>query len=344
MPVSPQHLCIDLATREDASGIAELMQEPMPGAIRLRQITVAHAPGLRRNAVVVRAATGRILGHGAREVRLLHLCGERRLVGYLHGLRRATELVGDGLRLARALTRLHATRGADEANHDITAILSQNHRARRVLEGGLPGAPAYHHLADYCTTVISGAVAARWGVADIRVRQLPGEALAAGQAMIDDGAVEYAPVTQVVDDPESWWSAWCGDRLVGVVRRVDRAHELRWNVAGYQPALGLARSIVNLGLRLAARPTLPAPGADLSLIHAAHLTVPDGDPVVVRALLGALARVDPDRRVVWGLGVGHGLRPAFDRLPAWRLDSRIYAVGPRPETVTGVVSPEAAWL
>ncbi len=339
---------VALALPGDAAAIAALLATPLPGALRLVLAAPAAAcaphedAGVRHHAVVVRSAAGAVLGHGARTVRRLRGAAGWGWTGYLHGLRRSDDLAGDGRRLAAALHELQATRRDDECAHDLTAILSANRRARRVLEGGLPGAPAYRHLGDYRTVVLVAAGAARWQAAGITLRAGLAHAADAVRAMVAEQAGGYALAADFA--AAGWWTAWRGERLVGAVRAVDRRAEQVAAVDGYATGLGLARPLLNVALRFAGRPTLPAPGADLGLIYAAHLTVPDADPNVVRTLLAAVARASDARRVVWGLGAGHALRTALMRLPGWNLDSRLYAVGGPPSAGAPAASPEAAWL
>ncbi len=341
-------LRIALAQPGDAMAIAALLATPLPGALRLVLAAPASACAphrsaeIRHHAVVVRTPQDEVLGHGARTVRRLRGAAGWVWTGYLHGLRRSEALRGDGRRLAAALRELQATRAEAECDHDLTAILAANQRARRVLEGGVPGAPAYHHLGDYRTLVVAAAGAARWRAGGIILR--PGLEGAGDEvrAMIARQAGGYALAADL--GAAGWWTAWRGVRLVGAVRAVDRRAEQVAAVAGYAPGLGLVRPLLNLAWRCTGRPTLPAPGADLDLVHAAHLTVPAGDPAVVRALLAAVARTRGAARVAWGLGEGHQLRPALERLPGWRIDSRLYAVGGAQHAAAPAASPESAWL
>ncbi|MBA2480921.1 MAG: hypothetical protein H0V44_09675 [Planctomycetes bacterium] len=338
---------IDWAHASDAPAISDLLAQPLPGSVRM--VLGDHVDGcvprdeprLRHHAIVVRDDAGRVLAHGARTVRPLRIGDGVGWVGYLHGLRRDPALAGDGLRLVRALARLRETRRTDEAAHDLTAILSSNSVARRVLEGGLPGAPAYHHLSDYRTVVLSTAAAARWTDVAVRICFSPAWAIDAVQRMVDRHAADYAPSDAVTT---SWLTAWRGDRLVGAMRVVDRRNERREILAGYAPWLSAVRPALNPWLRLSGRPTLPAPGRPLSLAYASQLTVPDADPIVVKALLAAGSGTAQAQRLAVGLTARHPLSPCIDRLPAWRIDSRIYAVGACPAPSLRLLSPEAAWL
>jgi hypothetical protein len=332
------------ARPEDAAAIAALLGVAMPGALRLALAEAAagcaprESSELRHHAVVARGPDSSVLAHGARTVRRLRLGGGIHWVGYLHGLRRADALAGEGRLLARALTHLRETRRDDEVDHDLTAILTGNHRARRVLEGGLPGAPAYRFIGGYRTSIVCARVAARWRTHAV-VRQLPIEAVAQAQELVDRQAGDYAPAA-VVD--ATWLSAWLGDRLAGVVHLVDRRDDRRERIVGYTPWLRWLRPLANAGLGCAGMPTLPRAPAEIDLVYAAYLTVVAGGADTVRALVAGIARAANARLIALGHGAAHPLAEAVAALPAWRIDSRLYAVGERPMPCDA--SPEAAWL
>lgn len=321
------------ATADDAAGIAALLTQPLPGPLRL----ALAAPGgaLRSHAVVVRGGDGRILGHGARSVRRCWLGGRPTLIGYLHGLRRDPALAGAGRALARGIADLAATRAADEADHDLTAILAGNARARRVLER-LPGAPAYHALGGYRTAVLAARrFAGAAGLTDWEPTAV--------QALIDGAARDYAVVADVAATADEWVVLGAPAAPTAAARVVvpDPAPA---RVVGYAPWLAALRPLANAALAVRGHPTLPAAGTALRLAFIAHLACPP-DRRALLALLAAAARSARARgadRLVLGLGDGDPLRPLVDALPAWRLDSLLYAVGARPVGVRP--SPEAAWL
>jgi hypothetical protein len=353
LPMRASSSRLDWAQSADADGIAALLAQPLPGAIRIalqpdaaRCIPRADAD-VRHHAMVIRGDHGRILAHGSRSVRRLWLGGRPRWVGYLGGLRRDETLAGGGRRLALGLARLAQTRADDEADHDLTSILSANQRARRVLEGGLPGSPSYHHLGDYRTLVFRPRALADvslppgWSLGPLRRDET-----AAVQDLVDKNALDYAPVVTVADAPADWSVLRHGDAVVGAARLWDRRSEQRVLVDGYAPALRTLRGAANLLLHASGRPTLPPAGTVLQLAHAAHLTCP-AQPFAPRALLAAIARQAETRGcalLAIGLGRHHPCLRLLENLPAWRLDSRLYAVGVRPILGVTGAHPEAALL
>ncbi len=347
-------LRLDDATAEDGPAIAGLLAQPLPGEVRLAIIPSVAAcvprcdAECRHQAVVVRDRDGLVQAHGARTVRRLWLGGQPRWVGYLGGLRRSATLAGDGRRLARALVCLTGTRAGDEVGHDFTSILTANARALRVLTGGLSGAPVYQHLIAYRTWVVAVAALTRRAVSDQwHAARLADADVAEVQALVDAEASDYAPVVEVGATCQDWWVLRQAGRIVGCARLWDRRQDRRVVFVGYAPALRVIRPLVNLAQRLSAKPTLPPSGSTLASVHVAHLTLPSRDPQALAVLLHALGAAARNRgcdRVVIGLGAGHGLYQAIDRLPARWLDSRLFTVGRQMALADRCVSPEAALL
>lgn len=338
---------LDWARPEDAEAIASLLSEPLPGSVHL---SLADDPAeyeprenaeLRHQAIVVRNH-GRILAHGARTVRRIWLNGRKCWAGYLHGLRRSQDLAGDGRRLAMGLARLRDSQRADESDYDFTAIFSDNSRARRVLESGIPGAPHYHFLSEYRTSIVSTKFARRLPANEIQVRPCPPEAMDDVQELVDRHSPEYSPAVAI--NP-AWLTAWHADRIVGAACVIDRNRQRKIMVSGYAWKLALARPIMNGALRLRKMPLLPKPPASIDVRYVAHVTVPDGNREVLLALIRKAASLCPmTAKIVLGFGRNHELSASVESLPAWRFSSRIYAVGGMPAAQSKTISPEAAWL
>ena len=345
---------LEMACAQDAPGIAALLAAPMPGAVQLALVPSVNScmprneMALRHHALVARGADGNILAHGSRSVRRLWLGGKPRWVGYLGGLRRDTSLAGAGRSLAHGLAQLALTRADDEAEHDFTAILTANHQARRVLEGGLRGAPTYHHIGDFRTwicaskTLASAKPPVGWSIGKLR-----SDEISTVQRLVDDHARNYALVVCVADAVDDWLVLRRGDQPVGCVRLWDRREDQRVMVVRYAQVLGRLRTLANVALRVTRRPTLPVPGTALELGYLAHWTCPEIDPAIVCALLAAVARLAIERgcdSLAMGLNLKHPCASVVDAFPAWRLNSRLYAVGTRPSLSDFGPSPEVALL
>jgi hypothetical protein len=343
------------ACAADASGIAALLAQPLPGRIQLAlspsiaSCTPRNSPQIRHHALVAHDVTGRVIAHGSRSVRQLWLNGKPRWIGYLGGLRREVELAGAGRRLASGLAQLSATRLNDEEDHDLTSILDDNDTARRVLEANLPGAPTYHFLGEYrthiCLSKILGnyKIPAGWAITSLRT-----EMINSVQQLVDKHALDYAPVVRVSESPKDWLVLCRSGEPVGCVCIIDRRTQQGVTVAGYSSGFGQLRPLINVALHLTRRPALPRAGTSLELAFVAHLCAPAGETMVVRSLLTAAAREAAIRgchHIAIGLGRLHPHATIANKLPAWRLDSRLYAVGacPLPLTHQGP-NPEAAWL
>ena len=339
---------LSFAGPDDGPAIAELLAEPLPGAIGLVLGERAHllAPHInahcRHQAMILRDSQGRVQAHGARTVRRLLINGQPQWVGYLHGLRqRAGILTSDGRRLGRGLSRLCQARAADEADHDFTSILATNARAQRVLGGRIPGAPPYRWLADYRTTIIDRRHARRWHGRGVQVTAARSSDLPQLSHWRMAHAAAYSPAWD--DETAGWWLAWRERQLVGALRIIDRRGE-RCERLSYSRRVTRWRPLLNPLLRLARRLPLPADGGALDAIYAAGLSVPGDDPRALRALLGTVAREYNAAAIILGLGRNHALSPVVDALPAWRIDSLLFRVGGIAQEPDPSASPEAAWL
>lgn len=295
-----------LTDRDDADVRALLRRRPMEGRIRVALTRdpdsriAAAVEGERHATWIARDGGGRLLGFGTRSVRRVWLVGTPVRLGYL-GQLRATEGACGLRRLAEGYDRLRAGRRADELPFDLTAILADNLPARRLLERGLPGLPRYRPLAEIETLVIPAA-RGRWRRGDPAVRRL---AEGDRRRLSDFFRAElrhrpFAPVWSAEDfEPggrarglslDDFRAVEEGGRMVAAAALWDQRAYKQAVIDGYAGWLGALRPLVNLGLGLLGRPTLPPPGSELPLAFVAALTVAGGDADRGTALIEALRR------------------------------------------------------
>lgn len=347
---------VELARRDDEPGIRALLRaQAMGGAVRLafaREPDLALACGVegeRHHAAVVReAASGRVVGYGSRAVRQVWVNGERARLGYLGQLRRAPPATGRLHLLAEGFDLLDQTRREDELPGDLTSILADNTTARGLLERGLPRLPVYQPLGRLVTLILRsrrGGGSARPGVRIATAADLP--AIAA--CLQENGRrFQLAPLWTPADlASEARCRGLCatdfslamdGERLIGCLALWDQRGFKQTVVAGYAPALGRSRRLLNLALALAGRPRLPPPGSTLALAYLSHLAV-DGDREDVALALVSSALALARRRgldyAALALAEGNPLLPAVARsFPARRLVSVLYLVQPRGAAAT----------
>jgi hypothetical protein len=301
------------ATAADDPAIRALLHaRPMDGAIR---VALTRDPDWRRAAAVEgergltlvfhHPADGRFLGFAARSVRRRYIDGKPTWVGYLGQLRAVAGSVGLG-RLRRGYERFREARRPDEAPFDLTAILTDNHPARRLLERGLPGLPPYRPLAELETLILS---TTRRHLRSRRRRgdkgRSPGAAvplsmLETGPATVPDflafleGQLRHRPFAPVwtAEDftprgrardltPDDVFVLRQEGRVVATGALWDQRAFKQTVIQGYAPWLGALRPLVNFGLRLGqglglgavGQPPLPPPGTVLPLAYLACFAV-----------------------------------------------------------------------
>lgn len=334
---------------DDAAIRALLRSHPMDGTIRLtleREPSVwlaAVVEGRRHHTVVLREpSSGRLVAMGSRAVRLAWVDGRPAWLGYLAQLRRLPEARAHRRTLAQGYAACEATRQADELAYDLTAIVSDNRAARRLLERGLPGLPVYRPWSELVTLTFP--VGRRPRRPPGRVERGSEELLPAIAACLERNGRRYqfAPVWRPSDlgDPARCRGLSPGDffvvrgsggeGVVGCLALWDQRAFKQVVVRGYAPPLGRLRPLVNAFLRLRGRPRLPAPGRPLALAFLSHLAV-DGDRPEVLVELTRAARAEAGVRgldyLSLGLARDNPMLPAMRRaFPARELRSLLYLV------------------
>ncbi len=159
-------LSYGFATDADDAGLRKLLREtPVGGSVRLSFEREPHYfrsfahEGIRHYTVCARDA-GNVVAMASRTVWPTG-------VGYLHQLRVAPthrHLMRPFMQLG--FRYLRETRQTDEAPYDVTAIVADNQRARRLLEAGLPGMPTYTPFEKVITMLLP----ARAGFAAVDLR------------------------------------------------------------------------------------------------------------------------------------------------------------------------------
>jgi hypothetical protein len=237
----------------------------------------------------------------SRSVRPCWVAGEPRRLAYLSalriapGFRQSRRLLQEGFRHVRQLEEVDPA----ALPWSITTIVSDNERARRLLEAGLPGLPRYVPQEDLVTLAATpwrplgvppGAVELRRGD-EVDPDEIVGALQRWGERH------ELGPVWDraTLEDRErcrdlSWRDfrvATRGGRVVGCVAAWDQGGYKQTVVAGYGGHLRWSRPVVNGLARWLRVPRLPAPGGELRHLTLSHLAVDDDDPGVLTALVGA---------------------------------------------------------
>ena len=354
-PVPAGTVAFEPARPADDPGIRRLLREqPLGGQVKIsleREPAFEYAAAIEgepHHAVVARGlAANEIVALGSRAVRPVWVNGEPARMGYLGLLRRAPALEGRLQLLAAGFAELAKTRRPDEFPYDLTSIIADNRAARRLLEYGLPGLPAYRPLCEYTALMIP--VRKRARRSPVRVQQAAADLLPAIVDCLQRNLRRYqfAPVWSQADlespertrglRPEDFLVVLEGDQVVACLARWDQRGFKQTVLRGYAPRLARWRPVVNAGLRLMGKPLLPEPGQALNFAYLSHVAVDDdrADLLIdlVRAARCDAARAGLDSLVI-GMAAGNPMLPALQRsFPGYACKSVLYLVdwddGPR---------------
>lgn len=349
-PRAPGALRAELATPADEPALRRLLRDnPMGGAVRLTlerepdAHIAAAAEGEPHATAVLRRGDGAIVAMGSRAVMDVFVNGAPRRVGYLSQLRVAPRQRGRLRALAAGYALLRAQRAADEEPYELTSILADNAGARRLLEAGLPGLPAYRALGSFVSLVIPTGRARRpRPPRGLRLEPGSPARLEAIAACLERNHRRFQLARRWAPDvlrsprrspglaPHDFHVALDGEAVVGCLALWDQRAFKQVVVRGYGGALLRFRRFVNLAAPLLGLPRLPDPGQALSQAYLSHVAV-DGDaPAVFTALLDealAGARARGIALVVAGFAAGHPLlHVARRRRRARAYESVLYAV------------------
>lgn len=353
------------ARPQDQADIRELLEKrSMDGAVRLALTRdpdpriAAATEGDRHDLIVARSGDGSLAGMGGRNVYAAWFRGRLCHLGYLGQLRIAPGRLGFR-RLAAAFEALRATRRDDELGFDITAILDDNERAIRLLEGGVAGLPRYRRLRRLHTLVVSTRAAPAVPATGFRPAR-PADMAAIGDCLArHQRDCDFAAVwdRRRLSSPARCRGLWPEDFVVdagdeGIHRCAavwDQRGFKQARIRGYAPWLRRTRPLWNVGLRALGRPLLPRAPCTLALGYLSHVGCSRDDPgAIVPLMRAALARARAKglSYLVITLAEGHPfLAPLRRALSAYVLTSWLYVVdwGDADTAVGHALASETPW-
>lgn len=284
-------VAFDVATERDDAAIRRLLRaNPMAGRVSLsleREPSCFADAGLPEEMkhIIVARENGRVVCAGHCTIRPRHVNGRPRRVGYLGGLRLAAGQGGRFDILRRGYEFFRELQDAAPADFYFTSIASDNVRARRFLERGLPGMPEYELAGEFVTVALPTGKARRANgngraprvrsfeeIADLLNRHQAAYQFspcwsAAGLAAL--GPLGLAREDFLIHDapgqPSVCAALW------------DQSSFKQTVVRGYAPGLARLRSMLNAVARCTGGPRLPDPGEPLALGYVSHLAVPPED-------------------------------------------------------------------
>ena len=285
-----------IATESDDADIRRLLREnPMSGRISIslerepNYFADAHGPGERKQTVIARAGE-RLVCVGSCCIRKRFVNGAPRDVGYLGGLRLDAAFAGRFDILRRGYEFFQQTQSDAPADFYFTSIASDNEPARRILERGLRGMPAYEFVGEFVTILIP-------------VRQTnatPRDGVAEPLSELIDfinahhRTRQFAPCWTSEDfqalDPLGLRWIDCvalrdGNKIAGCGAIWDQRCFKQTIIRDYAPWIRRFRRPINAFNRIVGQPQLPKPGSILENAFACNLSVdPDAPHILVNLI------------------------------------------------------------
>jgi hypothetical protein len=238
---------------------------------------------------------GEAVGMCARTVRRAFIEGEECPLGYIGELRiaqshrRRFRILREGF---EALRRdLHQPL---RTPYYLTAIISDNQTARRLLEADLPGKPTYRPLADCTTLAIRTSASTEERCVAACDRDVPEIATCLSRNL---RRYQFAPVWTEADirAAQKAGGPGAGDfilyrrdgQVVGCIALWDQSRVRQAVIRGYDSRIALLRPLLNATGTWTGLPRLPKCGEALRQVYLAFAAVDGDDPEVLRALVGA---------------------------------------------------------
>ena len=315
---------------DDADLRALLRSNPMGGWVSLsleREPTyfAPRAGSEEHQAIIARdTRSGAGIGMCARSVWPAYIDGVVRSLGYIGELRVAPKyrhryrVIREGFAALRS--ELHEP---SRTPFYLSAIVADNHAARRLLEADLPGKPRYVPFATYCILALQTRRRTHGDVNFGTAEDVPQIAACLAR---NHARYQFAPHWSEADlrnasagggpGAQDFVLARSGGRVVGCIALRDQRPVQQVVVRGYRPPLQQLRPFLNLIGRIGGLPQLPAPGQALRQVFLGLTTVDDDDPGLLTDLvdgaLSAAARRGVDVAVI-GMAEANPMLPALRR-------------------------------
>jgi hypothetical protein len=337
--------------RHDAQIRSLLRDNPMPGPIAL---SMEREPGYFAGAAIdggehhtiVAIENDRVICVGSITTRRRFINGVAARVGYLGGLRLDRSARGRAAILRGGYQAFQDLRGQPDKEADAKAagppiyfssIVSSNETARRFLERGLPGMPAYRRIADFVTLALP-CRGYRHARADVHLQPaVPADMEAVSEFLNrHNRQFQLAPVWTALEigacralSAGDFHVARDGSgRLVACAALWDQRAFRQVVVRGYAPLLRQVRPIANLVAGVLGTPSLPAIGQAINLAFASHLATASPELLVpvLRSLQVAVAAQGAEYLTVGFDSRDPRLQIVRRHFKAREYASRLYAV------------------
>lgn len=290
-----------VATPADDVEIRRLLREnPMSGRIAITlerepdYFTDADLPGTEKQTVIA-SENNRVVCAGNCAIRERFINGEPRRVGYLGGLRLDARATGRFDILRRGYEFFRELQTDAPADYYFTSIAADNALARKFLERGLPGMPAYEFVGEFVTALLPAGSESPNGAAPETGAPDPGELL---DCLNKHGrhyqfaerwsAQELAALPKLGLRTGDFCCVRTGGRISAAAALWDQRVFKQTVICGYAPGLAMARPAINVAARILGTPRLPAVGSTLAHAFVSHLAA---DPEESGALTALMTRL-----------------------------------------------------
>lgn len=303
---------VAIAGRDDDPEIRRLLRDTvLPGQVRLTlerdpdSFAAGRIEGDQHAFLVARErATGRLAAIASRSSRPRFVNGSPARVGYLGGLRIAAGFGGSHELLEEGFTWCRRLHDRDPADIYLASVVAGHPAARRRLERGGPGWPAFAPVDELVTMAIPARRGAWRGRESRRVEIVSGARVApaqiAGVLARHNRRYQFAPCWTAGDlatearvpglRPGDFLVALRGGSVVGCAALWDQRAFKQVVVRGYSRSLARWRPAINMLGYLSGVPGLPPAGSALAFAHLSHFAVEDDESGVAVDLTRAARR------------------------------------------------------
>jgi hypothetical protein len=351
------------ATPDDDAAIRRLLRDnPMSGSVSLsleREPTYFGGSNIggATDDTILAYENDRLLCMGRCSTRESFVAGEPKRVAYLGELRLDTaaaariDILRGGYRFFR---ELHA---AEPPDFTFTSIASDNHRALRLLERGLPGLPAYTFLTEYVTLVIPVPHrTARSAITTTPATLAHHNDLV---TLLISHAQNHTFAPRWTSDlllslahhdlpPRHFQLAFAGPRLIAAAAIWDQRRFRQTVIRGYESTLAATGPLLNLSALLFGTPRLPAIGSTLAHAYLSPLALVDDHAAMLPDMIAAMLNVARTRGLEFltlGLVATDPRMPLLKKRFQPRLyHSRLYRVAwPEDSRASILIDPTRLW-
>ena len=290
-----------------------------------------------------------VVGMYSAAVRPVHVNGKPERLGYLGGLRVSPNYRHRIRYLRQGYASIRALAPEPAAlPWWFTVVVADNRTARKLLEAGIKGLPAYHPLGEYATFALPTARAERRGLwRRVREAELPQvvEFHNAKASRFNCSPVLDADLARRVG-LEHFYVFERGDALEGVAALWDQRSFKQIVATRYRSPIDRLLPLYNLYAKLFRRIPLPRQGQALDHTFVAFLALNDDAQSCSAAVIRDLLSHCKTPIASVGLHAENPLNRILMRLRPVRYPARVYAVtfGQAAPSCDRPIQPEAAFL